>query len=111
MEAWDIADDFFRRYSWWWWSSSPTHITMATTTYSNLDDDDNAVERQELQVWDKNGVDENIRSLLTLRHSHNPKSSPSRLFVGVVLLVLVIYAVVKMLSMEVTTFSTSKSEE
>jgi hypothetical protein len=109
MEAWDIANNSFRRYSWWLSSSSPT-VTMTTNTSYNHDDE--AVERQELQVWDKDEGDDEIRSsLLMLRHTHNPKSSPSRVFVGTMLLALMIYIVVKMLSVRANNFPTARSEE
>jgi hypothetical protein len=53
------------------------------------------MEHQELQLWSNDEVKDETR--LTLRHTRNPKSSPTRVFVGTVLLTLMIYAVVKML--------------
>jgi hypothetical protein len=70
---------------------------MTTTTSSNYFDD--AMEHQELQLWSNDEVKDETR--LTLRHTRNPKSSPTRVFVGTVLLTLMIYAVVKMLSLGV----------
>jgi hypothetical protein len=71
-----------------------------TASYNHDDD----VERQELHVCENGKVEDEERSVLTLSHSHNPKSSPSRVFFGTLLLALMIYTVVKMLSVGVTAF-------
>jgi hypothetical protein len=97
MEAWHIADDYLRRNS---WSMSPTTKSSGKATDSH-----DVMERQEeLSTTSSLQVEEEDQPLLTLRHSHNPRSSPLRVLFGTLLLSLMILLVVKMLQIRFHTY-------
>jgi hypothetical protein len=111
MEAWHIANDYLRRYSWSLSPPKPSRKKAAAAGTNNGDDDDDweDVEREELSPTsssfddyyyddDKERQQQQHEPLIwTLRHSHNPTTSPSRVLFGTILLAGIVLTVLKLL--------------
>lgn len=111
MEAWHIANDFLRRYSWSLSPPKPSRKKAAAAATNGDDDDDwEDVEREELSPtssFDDYYYDDDKEQqqqqqqqqplIWALRHSHNPTTSPCRVLFGTILLACIVLTVLKLL--------------